>query len=435
MTDGMTSEQRPRTEPPPGLTTEGVDSRVGGVQAEPDRDYDSLLFDPAWAPDPDPAWAPDPDPAWAPDPDPAFAPPPTPAPPAARVPAHAPPAASPLPPPPAPPLSPPPAAALAPAPPLAPAPAGPPAPEPSPALGRGVDARLARLHLRGGLLSLARAELEQMAGVGTLDRDALADLAEARWRSADLEGAAEAAEAHLAAGGDEPLAHLIAAEAAERQGRMVDARRHATVVQRQVGAGLDRLFAGETRSTVWPMAVSGWMDTAALTPGRWGLLVGGAEVSTPDTTTWVPVPLPEAPATATRGTAGTDPRAPVGGNGSTLLGLPGRGATTEQRVEAGRAAGRELSNVEAELARGEFASAVDRLGLLLRLDPALAPVILSLADRAVTAAGERHPSLSSLHLLRGDAYRSLGREVEAADAFGTALRALSARAISEGTTT
>ena len=52
----------------------------------------------------------------------------------------------------------------------------------------------------------ARAALEQMAGAGTLDREALADLAETRWRSGDLEGAAEAAEAHLDARGDEPIA-------------------------------------------------------------------------------------------------------------------------------------------------------------------------------------------------------------------------------------
>ena len=42
---------------------------------------------------------------------------------------------------------------------------------------RSAEARLARVHLRGGLLTLARATLEGMAGAGTLDRDALADAA------------------------------------------------------------------------------------------------------------------------------------------------------------------------------------------------------------------------------------------------------------------
>ncbi len=102
---------------------------------------------------------------------------------------------------------------------------------------RTADARLARLHLRGGLLTLARAELEQMAGAGTLDREALVDLAEARWRSGDLEGAAEAAEAHLGAGGDEPMAHLIVAEQAEREGRILDARQRATLVQQRARRG------------------------------------------------------------------------------------------------------------------------------------------------------------------------------------------------------
>ena len=148
-------------------------------------------------------------------------------------------------------------------------------PAPVPAPTRSADARLSRLHLRGGLLTLARAELEQMAGAGSLDREALADLAEARWRSGDLEGAAEAADAHLGTGGDEPMAHLIVAEEAERQGRILDARQRATLVQQRVGEGIERLFAGERRSTVWPAASPSWMDSGRDRPwsmgpaGRW----------------------------------------------------------------------------------------------------------------------------------------------------------------------
>ena len=56
--------------------------------------------------------------------------------------------------------------------------------------GRSVEARLARLHLRTGMLALARAELETLAARGELDSTALADLAEARWRSGDLRGVA-----------------------------------------------------------------------------------------------------------------------------------------------------------------------------------------------------------------------------------------------------
>ena len=56
------------------------------------------------------------------------------------------------------------------------------------------------LHLRMGSLALARAELESLAGRGMLDEPALLDLAEVRWRTGDLAGAGEAANALLSAG-------------------------------------------------------------------------------------------------------------------------------------------------------------------------------------------------------------------------------------------
>ena len=120
-----------------------------------------------------------------------------------------------------------------------------------------------------------------MAGAGTLDREALADLAEARWRSGDLEGAAEAAQAHLANDGNEPLAHLIVAEALDRHGHLIDARAHSSQVVERLGLGVDRLFAGEPRSTAWPAAGGAQMFTDANDPGRRGLLVGGAEPAIP----------------------------------------------------------------------------------------------------------------------------------------------------------
>ena len=48
--------------------------------------------------------------------------------------------------------------------------------------------------------ALARAELESSAEPGTLDESALLDLAEVRWRTGDLAGAGEAAQAALARG-------------------------------------------------------------------------------------------------------------------------------------------------------------------------------------------------------------------------------------------
>lgn len=300
---------------------------------------------------------------------------------------------------------------------------------------RSADARLSRLHLRGGLLTLARAELEQMAGAGSLDREALADLAEARWRSGDLEGAAEAADAHLATGGDEPIAHVIVAEEAEREGRILDARQRATLVQQRVGEGIERLFAGERRSTVWPVGSPSWMDVNAALPGRWGLLVGGIEVADPDAETWIGAPATMGddigmPHTSAAGRAALRTRA---------SGLAGSSATTEQLQEAGREAAQHLDAAEQDMARGDLAAMADRLALLLRLDASLAPVILSMAERALAAAADMPGDLAriangaSLHLLRGDIYRGLGRDVEAADAYQEALRALPGRAITEST--
>jgi hypothetical protein len=257
-----------------------------------------------------------------------------------------------------------------------------------------------------------------MAGVGALDREALADLAETRWRCGDLEGAAEAAEAHLAAGGDEPMAHVIAAEEADRQGRLVDARRHAAQVREQLGPGLDRLFAGEQRSTAWPLEAPDWMDERAAMAGRWGLLVGGAEVAAPDPDTWPSRPLPVA-ADHHEGAPGAAPA------------LAGSGSSTLDQVEGGRLAGAELAAADRDIAAGRVEAAVSRLALVLRYDRALAPVILTASERALVAA-ERHPAaLSAVHLLRGDVYRSLGMEAEATEAYAGSMRALAARTTPE----
>ncbi len=298
--------------------------------------------------------------------------------------------------------------------------APPPAPddERSALSARSADGRLARVHLRGGLLTLARATLEGMAAAGTLDRDALADLAEVRWRSGDLEGAADAARAHQASGGDEPMAALIVAEDLARSGQQAEAAEIARAVTERTGGAADLLFAFEPRSAVWPESDEGWMTVDAAAPGRWGLLVGGEEVSAPTAETWQLAPIGTTAASVSPLVPGPAPT----GRGD--LTRPGGATSTAAVVVGGRLAGEELESVDQAVAAGDIAGAVQRLGVLLRLDPALAPIILSTADRTAAAAPAGSRDLSAIHLVRGDAYRVLGRDTEAAAAYEAAHQAL-----------
>lgn len=286
---------------------------------------------------------------------------------------------------------------------------------------RTADGRIARLHLRGGMLAIARAALEQMAGAGSLDTEALVDLAEVRWRSGDLEGAAEAARAHQSFGGQEPLADLILAEILMRRGRPQDAHRHAQAVQRRVGGAVELLFAGERRGPGWPAPDEGWLDAGASQVGRFGLLVGGREVAAPTPDTWPPAVV-AAPAGAMAAPSGVADDAPAPE-------LAPLAATRQPRTSpsAGRAAGRELEAVEALFSEGRFQAGAERLSVLLRVDGALAPVILSMAGAAITTGGAGAEGLAALYVLRGDAYRAMGRQTEAEAAYQQAVRALPAR--------
>ena len=115
------------------------------------------------------------------------------------------------------------------------------------------DIRLARLHLKTGATALARAELEWLATQGILGPDLDADLAVARWRTGDLDTAAEAAKAHLNAGGTAVGALVVAAEAAA-----VDelAEEAAALVSRALAAAdaatLEAIIAGRPTRAPWP---------------------------------------------------------------------------------------------------------------------------------------------------------------------------------------
>jgi hypothetical protein len=183
------------------------------------------------------------------------------------------------------------------------------------------------------------------------------------------------------------------------------------------------------------------MFTDANELGRRGLLVAGVGAWDPASESWEaappPEPLPDRPMTRSSSPARfarTDAQAwarptPPPSERPPGLGVPvGPGASMRELLDAGRAAGLELEEVERQVEQRDLDGVADRLALLLRMDRALAPVILSLADRVVAASPADDARLVSLHMLRGDIYRGLGRDVEATAAYQEAMRAVSVRA-------
>ncbi len=269
-----------------------------------------------------------------------------------------------------------------------------------------LDRRLAAIHLRLGALSLARAELEALATGRRLDTTGLADLAEVRWRTGDLDAAGGAAAAHLAAGGARPIARVIAAEAAAASSRPGEARGHVEALGELRGDELEKLFAGMPRRAFWPSA-----------PVVTGEALGA----------FGPPP----------GVAGDEARArrrvaePAIGSrrGAEVEGLglwpddgPDHGPEPTWRPLPEPAPHPEPADVLArgrdELRTGDpdhVAIGLDRLALVLRLDPTLAPRVLD------AVSPRREPAAL---LVRGDACRLLGRILEAEAAYEAAAAAL-----------
>jgi hypothetical protein len=241
--------------------------------------------------------------------------------------------------------------------------------EPTRDADRPTALRLARLHLRTGSLALARVELETLAGDGALDDEALLDLAEVRWRTDDLTGAGEAAAAHIASGREAPVALIIAAEATAALGRPGEARRLAGRALELVDGPIDAVFAGMPRSDVWPAQpaerVAGW----TLPPVTVAIVAGERELHE---------------------------------NRARGVGEP--------ELDPGA----DLDAARAALAAGNRSAAAFRLSVVLRLSPALAPAVL---DVAGTEPGP------DFDLVRGDALRLVGREVQARRSFAAAAAA------------
>ena len=270
---------------------------------------------------------------------------------------------------------------------------------------RHPDLVLAGLHLRLGSLSLARAELETLAGGGILDPLGLVDLAEARWRTGDLAGAGEAAAAAIREGQASVVALVIAAESTANLGRPGEARMLAGRALELNAGPIDRVFAGMPRAAIWPAD-------------------------------------PIAPRTATRLPGGTERRAaergrgagrsaagpfdagrivPAGDHGRRPLG-PGlwdHEADADEVTLVLPDAADELDAGRDALGEGDIGQAAIRLGLVLRLAPALAPAVIEVLGSALGAEVE---------VVRGDAYHLVGHEREARQAYAAAAAEISERA-------
>ena len=314
-----------------------------------------------------------------------------------------------------------------------------------PAPVRPVDARLARLHLRSGLHPLGRAELEALAGTAALgggaalDADTLLDLAEARWRTGDLAGAGEAAAAYLVGGGEAALGYVIAAEAMSGLGRPGEAKRLAGHALGRIDAPLDLLFAGMGRSGVWPMdPADPGEPVAALFPPA-----GQSTVRPPTRSRPARAVVSGPQSTGSAGGRGPAPGGTTGDDddGERASGSGGRGRAGSPSAghqdghptspglwdadEAGfgsRApldAVAELAAASTAIADGRTDEAAVHLAVALRIAPSLAPAVL---DAAGTMSGP------SFDLVRGDAYRLVGHEIEARHAYASAAGAVHARA-------
>lgn len=265
--------------------------------------------------------------------------------------------------------------------------------------------RLARLHLGTGLLRLARVELEELAGEGRLDADGVLNLAEARWRTGDLRGAAEAAAAWLDADADVPavadadamegpagrqaggraraLAHGLIADGLTVRGRHDDAAVH-------VAAALDALRAGgagpggptEPAATARSLAAALDALFAGIPPraGAWPVFELGDGIAVPE--------------------------------GATTTGEPGARVLAPAMEPA---AGDPIAAAEERFRAGDDTAAAVLLMLALRAAPGRAGDVLKRADAALAARSD-----AGLLLVRAEALRSLGRHEEARVAYAVA---------------
>lgn len=272
--------------------------------------------------------------------------------------------------------------------------------------------RMARIHLRTGSAFMARAELEALAAREQLDTDAHLDLAEARWRTGDLAGAGEAAAAYAADGGREALGLVISAEALAMAGRDAEARRLVELALERHTSELDPLFAGMPHAAPWPAGA--WI-AGAIAPETVKSAAG----------TSAPVPAGSVGAPAPDGRTVEAAAAPDESGPSFAEPFPGETEGAESAPAAVPAfrpapvdpAGGEIAAGRSCLDAGDPMTAALHFGVAIRLAPASAAAVLE-------ALGDRRDL--PLQLVRGDALRLLGQEVDASDAYVSLASALGA---------
>ena len=305
------------------------------------------------------------------------------------------------------------------------------------------DLRMARVHLRMGQLTLARAELEDLYRRDALDVVGLAVLAEARWRTGEGPAAADAALAHLEAGGADDVAVCIAAEAMAAEGRPAEARMLMDRLPASDATTLDALFAGMPRRAFWPAGPVDRSDIdelrretdARAAAGRRGGMRQAADLNDAPTQA---SQQPSAAGTAS-GQAGSPlgappidrravpgPREVLEATAADAWGAGGRHPAThatptgrphrsyERRVKGQMDPAAELAQARDELS-AKPERAILRLSLVLRHDPTFAPAVLDILHL------RREPTAA---LVRGDAQRLLGRHMEAEAAFDAAAESL-----------
>jgi hypothetical protein len=296
--------------------------------------------------------------------------------------------------------------------------------------------RLARIHLRTGSLTTARAQLESLAGRDQLDTAGTLDLAEARWRTGDLHGAGGAAAAYLAANGGEALGLVIAAEAASLGNHDVEARRTMEQAMLRTLTSLDAIFAGiphrlkltesGPETTAAPETVLVAESPKATAPATEPAAEPDTKPAEPAVAEPEPAAEPEAKAPAeteaVEAAAAVEPEptpavpvAEVAGSSDTELATGD--AATQPVVAASRVqADTEIAAGVALLETGDALLAALHFGIALRMTPESAQAVL-------VAIRDRHDL--ALELVRGDALRMQGHERDAGQAYQSVASALS----------